>query len=133
MDNYKEMSVRHRLALIANLYYKEKLSQMEIAQRFGLSRPQVSRLLAQAVEKGIVHIIIDEFDDNAYELEEKLKVRFGLKEAVIVYQKGLTDDAIRKNIGDAAAKFLQNSITDSDYIGVTSGQTLWETSHFLQR
>lgn len=93
----------------------------------------MSRLLTQAEEEGIVHIIIDEFDNNAYDLERELKERFGLKEAVVVYQMGLSEDAIRKNIGDAAAKFLQKIIIDGDCIGVTSGQTLWETSHSLQK
>jgi deoxyribonucleoside regulator len=93
----------------------------------------VSRLLTQAEEAGIVHIIIDEFENNALNLEQELKERFGLKEAVVVYQMGLSEDAIRKNIGDAAAKFLQKIVVDGDCIGVTSGQTLWETSYFLQK
>jgi DNA-directed RNA polymerase specialized sigma subunit len=51
----KKEVFRRRLAFIANLYYKEKLSQQEIAQQIGISRPQVSRLLTQAEEAGIVH------------------------------------------------------------------------------
>lgn len=39
---------------MAKLYYMDDMTQAKIAARFGLSRPTVSRLLAEAREKGIV-------------------------------------------------------------------------------
>ena len=42
---------------IADLYYNSNLTQSEIAHRYNISRPKVSRLLADARENGIVKFI----------------------------------------------------------------------------
>jgi DNA-binding transcriptional regulator LsrR (DeoR family) len=46
------------LARIAYLYYKEDLTQQQIAQQTGLSRPKIARLLKEARRTGIVRIDI---------------------------------------------------------------------------
>ena len=48
-----------RITLIATLYYKDKLSQQEIAKKLNISRPWVSKLLTRAEELGIVKIEIE--------------------------------------------------------------------------
>ena len=42
----------------ARLYYEHDFSQQQIAQKLGVSRPGVSRLLNKAREQGIVRIEI---------------------------------------------------------------------------
>ena len=49
----------NKILLAANLYYKNHFSQQEIAKRLNVSRPWVSKLLAKALELGIVKITID--------------------------------------------------------------------------
>ena len=44
----------NKILLAANLYYKNHFSQQEIAKRLNVSRPWVSKLLAKALELGIV-------------------------------------------------------------------------------
>ncbi|HHY46782.1 MAG TPA: sugar-binding transcriptional regulator [Firmicutes bacterium] len=124
---------RRRLAQIAYLYYKEKLSQDEIAQCVGLSRSQISRLLAEAENVGVVRIEIDEVDDRAHDLEEGLKQAFGLEDAMVVYRMGTQDASVRKTIGRAAARYLAETLIDGDSIGITSGHTLREVVRFLRR
>ena len=46
------------LMTAAVMYYEQSASQQEIAQRLGISRPSVSRLLQRAREQGIVRIEI---------------------------------------------------------------------------
>jgi len=46
------------LLAVARLYYEDDLSQQQIADRLGVSRSTVSRLLQLAREQGIVHIEI---------------------------------------------------------------------------
>lgn len=45
-----------KIVLVANLYYKNKLSQQEIAKKLNISRPWVSKLLSRAEDLGIVKI-----------------------------------------------------------------------------
>jgi DNA-binding transcriptional regulator LsrR (DeoR family) len=48
----------HLLTKVSTLYYVGQQTQQEIADRLRLSRPRVSRLLAEALERGIVQISI---------------------------------------------------------------------------
>jgi len=59
----------YRLAI---MYYTEGLTQQEIAQRLGISRPQISRGLARAQEVGIVRIQIVPPAEGLSYLEEQL-------------------------------------------------------------
>lgn len=71
----------------ARLYYEQGASQTEIAKELGLSRSNVSRILTQARERGIVEITIHDPDgppvrDEA--LEAALRAAFSLKGAHVV-------------------------------------------------
>ena len=47
-----------RLVNVARMYYEQDRTQSEIADRYGISRPMVSKLLKEAKEEGIVKITI---------------------------------------------------------------------------
>ena len=47
-----------RLAYAARRYYLEDQKQSDIAREMGISRPMVSRLLAEARELGVVEITV---------------------------------------------------------------------------
>lgn len=67
------------------LYYEEQIGQQQIADRLGISRVSVSRMLAAGKEMGIVLIQVISPDNLAYsQLEQKLEQLFRLKEAVVV-------------------------------------------------
>ena len=72
-----------RLTRVARLYYEEKLTQNEIAQEMNVSRPMVSKLLAEAHEQGIVAITINETGGTA-QLEKNMCTVFGLSTVVIL-------------------------------------------------
>ena len=61
-----------RITLIATLYYKDKLSQQEIAKKLNISRPWVSKLLTRAEELGIVKIEIESPILGNTQLEQQL-------------------------------------------------------------
>ena len=70
----------HRLMYrMAQAYYLDGQTQQEIAQRFGLSRPKVSRLLQRARDEQIVSITLVPPRGGAAELEAALEQRFGLQ------------------------------------------------------
>ena len=56
MNKKNNDTMTDRIILVATLYYKEKLSQQEIAKRLGVSRPWISKLLKKAEDLGLVKI-----------------------------------------------------------------------------
>lgn len=74
-----EWKEKRLLTKVAQMYYDENKTQQEIADKYGISRPSVSRLLQKAREKGIVEIKVhNEFSFTVLEkeLEKKLLKNF---------------------------------------------------------
>src|SRR3954471_2227242 len=72
------------LAQVSALYYLDGRTQAEIAQRLGLSRAKVSRLLYAARERGIARIVVNPPRGSLLALETELEARFALREVRIV-------------------------------------------------
>ena len=116
---------------VAWLHHVHGLSQAEIADRRGLSRMKVHRLLQQAYESGIVRIFIDRVPTFCAELEAGLIDRFGLTSCVIV------PDAVpapsmfdcMAAVSSAGAMFLHGMLesTEARTIGIGSGRTMAAT------
>ena len=107
------------MAEVARLYYVRELTQQQIAQRLGVSRFKVLRLLEQARAEGVVRFEIDEpipvHDDLSRELEE----HFGLSTALVV------DDVV-----PVARDLLPRLLRPRDVLGVAWGETL---AHIVER
>ncbi|MBU3179802.1 sugar-binding transcriptional regulator [Clostridium psychrophilum] len=113
------------------LYYMQSMTQNEISKTLGISRPTVSRLLKEAMEKGIVKIEIQESEQSNYEdLESSIEKKYGLKEVLITNdnEEGLTSD-----LGCMAAKYLERIIRNTDIIGVSMGTTVKEIGRFVSK
>ncbi len=80
-----------KIVLVATLYYKNKLSQQEIAKKLSISRPWVSKLLSRAEDLGIVKIEINSPVTGNSQLEEALKEKYGLSYAASSAQKIKTE------------------------------------------
>ena len=65
---------------IARAYYENGLTQQEIADKYGISRIKVSRMLAKALRDRIVQIKITAPADQYTELEQQLEKKYGLKD-----------------------------------------------------
>ena len=113
------------LLKVSQMYYQDNLTQQEIAENLRISRPKVSRVLQQAREQNVVQINIISSSDDFTELENKLEKKFNLKEVVIAcVEDGNSQEAIRHELGLAAAKYLHRILEDNDMIGFTWGGTL---------
>ncbi len=119
-----------RLALrAATLYYLDGLTQAEIANRLGVSRPTAGRLIARAKAKGLVRIEVvvpSDLRDNLHADEEReLEQRFGLTEAVVagsgVDVGAPGRPAAYASVGRAAAALLMRRLTPTDVLGFTWG------------
>jgi deoxyribonucleoside regulator len=120
-----------RLALrAATLYYLDGLTQAEVANRLGVSRPTAGRLVARARTQGLVRIEVAVpphlRDDLHADTERALEDRFGLTEAVVV---GVRVDDIGPldrpesftALGRAAAALLTRRLRPTDTLGFTWG------------
>src|SRR5699024_10257889 len=105
---------------VSSMYYDQNCTQQVIADRLHLSRPKVSRLLKQAKEKGIVQISVSSSNGSFVDLEHALEEKFSLKEALVIESDAFeSSKIIKRQIGSAAATYLQRTISDGDIIGLT--------------
>lgn len=116
------------LAKTANLYYKEGLSQAEIAKRLCTSRASVGRALKTAEELGYIRVVFDFPAESHFgiDLERQIEATFGLKEVIIA------DDASGTAsfpVADEAALYLARSIRNHDSIGIAWGRTMEAIIH----
>lgn len=112
---------RAELAEVARLYYVRELTQQQIAQRLGVSRFKVVRLLEQARAEGVVRFEIDEPTPVDDELARGLEERFGLGQAVVV----------EEGVAQAAADLLPRLLHTRAVLGVAWGETLAHVAGLL--
>ncbi len=110
------------LAKVAQLYHSHGLNQREIAQRLDLSQATVSRLLKRAEVEGVVRITVSMPAGVYSDLEEGVRLRYGLHEAIVIDAEAPDDEAgIQRGLGAAAAFYLENTLKPDEVIGISSG------------
>jgi DNA-binding transcriptional regulator LsrR (DeoR family) len=102
----------------ARLHFLRGLTKSEIAERLGVSRFKVARMLEQARAEGIVRVEIREPIAVADDLGAALEAEFGLSLAVAV--RGDDPAAVPM----AAADWLPELLGPQDVLGVAWGTTL---------
>ncbi len=107
------------------LYYNQGLTQKDVADRLGISRSTVIRLLDEAMKRAEVQIWISDGIGDCVELAVRLEKAYGLDEAVVVPSTDSADAvAIARSVGLALGHFLTEVITDDATIGVGWGRTM---------
>lgn len=112
---------------IAHMYYEEGLKQQEIANRVGISRIQVSRILQQAKADGTVTISI-RYDGFFPELEASLTTKYPDVTFVVCDSLDGSGTAIKQSIGSSGADYLDKHAKEGMDIAVGWGTTLRELS-----
>lgn len=107
----------HLLVRAAWLSYVGGLTQAQIAKRLGINRIRVNRMLAQARDQGIVQIRINSKVADCVALEERLRERFSLAEAIVVPTPP-DPDLIPRTIAVAAGEALSSRIREGLSVGV---------------
>lgn len=108
------------LTRVARLYYDRDLTQAEIAAQLDLSQARVSRLLKSARDEGIVRISVNVPRGTFLKLEEALEDRFGLKEAVVVDSTADDEADLQRDVGSAAAFYVETTLRQGEVIGISS-------------
>ncbi len=99
------------LVTVACLYYELNHNQQEIADRLGISRSSVSRLIKEARDFGIVEIRIRRPVHRNYRLEQALLEHFELQDAYVLRTSSDQHEAeLLAAVGSLAAIYLQRAI-----------------------
>ncbi|MFD2616445.1 sugar-binding transcriptional regulator [Terrilactibacillus laevilacticus] len=113
------------LIKIAHMYYEQDMTQSQISKELGIYRTTISRMLKKSREEGIVKIIINYDAGNNEAIENELKKRFDLKEAIVVPIDSDQPKHLRLNaIGQACASLLERINREDDMIGFSWGSSL---------
>lgn len=105
---------------VARMYYHEGLTQSVIADKLSLSQASVSRLMKRAHDERIVRIAVDVPRGTYPDLEDGLISRYGLSEAIVVDCDADEEPVILVALGEAAAFFLESTLSEGEVIGVSS-------------
>lgn len=127
-DNKTDLIVR-----IAQMYYEHDLSQQSIAERLGLSRPYISKLLIEGKKRGIIEIKILDPHKAETSLEAEFRQKFNLMKAIVIPSVDGSPNSALHRLSVATSKYLDTIISDNDTIGVAWGVTLNEISKCLIR
>ncbi len=112
------------------LYYHESLTQAEIAQRLGVSRPSVANMLARAREEGVVRISVRPDYLSALTLAKEVRGHFGLQDALIVPSQNETN-ALYRSLGQAGALYLEQVLHPGEVLATAWGATVLEVARAL--
>jgi DNA-binding transcriptional regulator LsrR (DeoR family) len=104
-------------------YYVEGLTQEKISELLGVGRIKVHRILSAAREEGVVQFRISDTVVECVVLEQKLKERFGLGQAIVVPAAADSRNSPML-IGHAAAAYLGDNVNAGDVIALGWGRTL---------
>ncbi len=66
------------------MYWKQKISQKDIAKKFNINTVQVHRILNDAEKRGSVKVFVEGSFDICRQYEESIKKRYGLKHIEVV-------------------------------------------------
>ena len=104
---------------VARLYYVDGLRQTEIAEQLDISQATISRLLKRAQDEQIVRFSLNAPVGIHADLERQLESTYGLKEAIVV-ESLANDKQIMRDLGSAAAFYLNTTLKANEVIGISS-------------
>lgn len=111
-------------ARVAKLYYEVELTQQEIAEKLGISRIKVHRILNEARELGVVEVVIHAPEDgHLIDLEHQLVLRYNLRDALVVPET-LNGETHYQTLARGAAAWLEANLAPGMRIGLGLGRTI---------
>ncbi len=130
MDSIKRNNL---LADIAEAFYVDGLAQKDIGEKFGFARPSISRLLAEAREKGVVSIEIHRLFENDEQLAKEIAQKFNIQNIFVAVLPKKTRLEPKDNLGFFAARILHSLLKPEHLLGITLGTTVSSTVYGLCR
>lgn len=117
-------------ARVARHHYLAGESKVEIAERLGISRFKVARLLDAAHEAGLVHIEIAAADGLDLDLSARVQDELGLSRCVVLAAGPEAATETNAALGRTAANLLSEILRPDDVLGLPwSRSVLAMTAH----
>ncbi len=114
------------LAEVARLYYQDELSQDQIAQRTGVSRSSISRMLKEARDRGIVEIRVHHPYQTAPAARKRVEEPAGLERVSRARlrsgRRSPQEDDLAQRVGALAARYLADSVPNGSILGRRLGE-----------
>jgi deoxyribonucleoside regulator len=126
-----EYERRRLLTRVAEQYYVDNLSQQQIGDQLGLSRSQVSRMLSEARDSGVVEIRINHDLPNDPDLEARV-ARLGAARPLTVDVINAPAGASRRAVGRRAARVVEQLMWPGSSLALTHGTTVHEVMRTLR-
>lgn len=108
------------LTRVARMLYERNMRQSDIAKQLGLSQSTISRLISRAKDEGIVRISVNVPQGVYSEIEEELIAAYDLRDAIVVDCQSENEQIIQRDIGTAAAYYVETTIKPNEIIGISS-------------
>lgn len=124
-DKYRQ------LVDICIMHYEEGLTQQQISERVGVSRPQISRLLATARSAGIVKITVENPFSEEYQLQRALKEAYGLQDVSIVNAPDGEPSTVLQKMALLLSMQLDTHLKDNGTLGIMGGHNIYGISQFF--
>ena len=113
------------LAEISRAYYEDGLNQSAIAERFGISRSQISRYLQRAKDRGIVQVRVIPPEARANDLENALRQAFDhLVDVRVAQVFSANGQAVRHAVARLGARLIEQLPQPAHTICFGAGRTL---------
>lgn len=117
---------------VLTMHFIEEKKQSTIASTLGLSTAKVNRLIKQAKEQGLLEINIRTPFQNLFDLEKQIRESFGTRDAFIIPNSAVEEEAMYQTVGRAAANYLLQNLRDGDTICIASGKGVHSMIHALE-
>jgi len=116
----------------SRLYYELGETQEQVAERLGVTRAHVSKLLKRARTAGVVEIrIVDQFEEPSA-AADALRDRFGLRAVHLAAGGSTGTDLSRRRVGRLAAQVLASAVRAGTVLGVGDGAAVSATADALE-
>jgi len=120
------------LAKVASLYYDNNLTQADIAERLNISRPQVSRLLAEGRQAGVVEITIHHPAEKQASLKQGLLDCFNLRSVQLLSAGDVGYAQLTEKLGVLAARHLEECLQDDMILGISWNTGVYQVVNALR-
>jgi len=119
-DSRRAASDPTRLLRVARAHYLQGESMVSLADREGLSRWQIARILDEARSLGIVTITVGDPAEYDERLGEEVSELLGLKRTVVVGPtRRLGLEPSLDSVGGALAEYLTGQVREGQAVGLT--------------
>ena len=126
-ERYIDMYPGPLLVRVAEMYFYQKLSQSQIANRMKVSIPTVSRMINEALQSGIVRVEVRDFEAQVNEVTREMKAKFGLREILAIKTPCPAEQGhLKKMLAKNAVDLLFRLTEHGDVVGIGPGETVYE-------